>query len=78
MTTVKKEVDSANDKITVLEQQIIDDADKNLLGMIDIDNLIVNPELELSEVAGAFLLKHEDKIKQGAVIGVDLATDLLK
>ncbi len=77
MANTKQKVDSANDEITALENEIIADADKNLLAMIDLDRLIDDPESELSRVAGVFLLKHEDSIKQGAKIGSDLAKDLL-
>lgn len=78
MANTNQKVDTANEQITTLENEIIADADANLLSMIDFDRLLENPEQELSQVAGAFLLKHENKIKQGAKIGADLAQDLLK
>ena len=62
-------MDRANLKVKALEDEILDDAETELIGMINLDELLMNPKAHLESVASKFMLKHVDKIKEAGRIG---------
>jgi len=65
------------DQIDGLVEDIKADADL-ILGQIDIEQLIDDPENYIMEFAEEFIHQHETEIKQGIQIGRKFAKQILK
>tara|TARA_R100000808_G_C2029923_1_gene74223 strand:+ start:35 stop:277 length:243 start_codon:yes stop_codon:yes gene_type:complete len=65
------------DKITDLEDKIDSEIDE-LLNIIDIDQLLANPELYMQELSKQFFESLDDELKQAIVAGELKAERIIK